>query len=258
MAHSPAYFAAAAARDRRFSWEHASPEKISDPGIHALIDKVRVGPPPTENAAEYRQGATVCIEMTDGHGADAERRSPPGRRLAGHRDEIPRADAARTDCGAQSRKQPRGDPKPANGSRCRAAGRTVAMKEAECPQAQITFPNLLRSKHHPLASAVCGSDPVQMELLSARTTLAGGLAPTGNRAFTRRNAELVVNSNGPGDVKSPGAADCRFNKCQRSWLVPLCKNRSHPLGQWLQRCSQISSRQPVTCFSPWSARRLPA
>jgi hypothetical protein len=23
-------------------------------------------------------------------------------------------------------------------------------------------------------------------------------------------------SNGPGDVKSPGAADCRFSKCQRS------------------------------------------
>lgn len=66
MAHSPAYFAAAAARDRRFGWEHASPEKISDPGIHALIDKVRVGPLPAENTSEYRQGATVRIEMTDG------------------------------------------------------------------------------------------------------------------------------------------------------------------------------------------------
>jgi 2-methylcitrate dehydratase PrpD len=66
MAHSPAYFAAAAVRDRRFDWEHASPEKIADPGIHALIDKVRVGPPPAGNAAEYRQGATVRIETTDG------------------------------------------------------------------------------------------------------------------------------------------------------------------------------------------------
>lgn len=66
MAHSPAYFAAAGARDRRFSWEHASPEKISDPVIHALIDKVKVGPPPTVDAAKYRQGATVSIETTDG------------------------------------------------------------------------------------------------------------------------------------------------------------------------------------------------
>lgn len=66
MAHSPAYFAAAGARDKCFGWEHAGPEKIADPEIHALIDKVRVGAPPTENAAAYRQGATVTIEATDG------------------------------------------------------------------------------------------------------------------------------------------------------------------------------------------------
>jgi 2-methylcitrate dehydratase PrpD len=66
MAHSPAYFAAAAARDKRFGWEHASPEKIADPGIHALIDKVRIGLPPAGYSADYRQGATVRIETTDG------------------------------------------------------------------------------------------------------------------------------------------------------------------------------------------------
>ena len=66
MAHSPAYFAAAGARDKRFGWEHASPAKIADPVIHALIDMVRVGPVPTENVAAYRQGATVRIETTDG------------------------------------------------------------------------------------------------------------------------------------------------------------------------------------------------
>ena len=66
MAHSPAYFAAAGVRDRRFGWEHASPEKIADPVIHALIDKVRVGPEPTEDVAAYRQGATVTIETTAG------------------------------------------------------------------------------------------------------------------------------------------------------------------------------------------------
>lgn len=66
MAHSPAYFAAAAAADRAFSWAHASPAKIADPVIHALIDKVRVGAEPTENLMRYRQGATVAIRTLDG------------------------------------------------------------------------------------------------------------------------------------------------------------------------------------------------
>ena len=66
MAHSPAYFTAAGARDKRFGWDHAGPEKIADPVIHALIDKVRAGPPPGGNAALYRQGATVRIEATGG------------------------------------------------------------------------------------------------------------------------------------------------------------------------------------------------
>jgi 2-methylcitrate dehydratase PrpD len=66
MAHSPAYFLAAGAADRDFSWIHATPEKISDLVIHRLIDKVQVGVPPTENVSRYRQGATVAIRTTDG------------------------------------------------------------------------------------------------------------------------------------------------------------------------------------------------
>lgn len=66
MAHSPAYFAAAAAADRGFSWAHASPAKIADPIIHRLIDKVRVGAEPTEGLSLYRQGATVEIRALDG------------------------------------------------------------------------------------------------------------------------------------------------------------------------------------------------
>jgi 2-methylcitrate dehydratase PrpD len=66
MAHSPAYFAAAGAHDKGFGWEHATPEKIADPGIHSLIGKVRVGPAPTKDAERYRQGATVTIETTSG------------------------------------------------------------------------------------------------------------------------------------------------------------------------------------------------
>ena len=66
MAHSPAYFTAAGVADRQFGWVHCSPAKIADPVIHRLIDKIRVGPPPTENAARYRQGATVTIRTADG------------------------------------------------------------------------------------------------------------------------------------------------------------------------------------------------
>jgi 2-methylcitrate dehydratase PrpD len=66
MAHSAAYFTAAGVADRAFSWEHAGAAKIADPTIHRLIDKVRVGPPPTANAERYRQGATVTITTTDG------------------------------------------------------------------------------------------------------------------------------------------------------------------------------------------------
>src|SRR5262249_8822541 len=54
MAHSPAYFLAAGVADRSFGWANATPQKIADPRIHRLIDKVRVGPSPTENAARYR------------------------------------------------------------------------------------------------------------------------------------------------------------------------------------------------------------
>ncbi|MEA2771113.1 MAG: hypothetical protein QOD93_4075 [Acetobacteraceae bacterium] len=66
MAHSPAYFVAAGVADHAFGWVHASAAKIADPVIHALIDKVRVGSPPIENADRYRQGATVTIRTRDG------------------------------------------------------------------------------------------------------------------------------------------------------------------------------------------------
>jgi 2-methylcitrate dehydratase PrpD len=66
MAHSPTYFAAAAAADRGFSWAHASQAKIEDPVIHTLIDKVRIGTEPTEDLDRYRQGATVAIRTLNG------------------------------------------------------------------------------------------------------------------------------------------------------------------------------------------------
>jgi 2-methylcitrate dehydratase PrpD len=78
MAHSPAYFLAAGVADRNFSWMHATPQKIADPRIHRLIDKVQVGPPPSENAARYRQGATVTIRTSDGHEVTSTVHVPKG------------------------------------------------------------------------------------------------------------------------------------------------------------------------------------
>jgi 2-methylcitrate dehydratase PrpD len=83
MAHSPAYFLAAGAADRDFSWVHATPAKIADPVIHGLIDKVRVGPPPADNAARYRQGATVTIRTRDGRSVTSTVYAPKGSGLLG-------------------------------------------------------------------------------------------------------------------------------------------------------------------------------
>jgi len=66
MAHSPAYFLAAGVADHEFSWAHATDAKITDPIIHQLIDKVRVGAQPTQQVEEYKQGATVTIQTKDG------------------------------------------------------------------------------------------------------------------------------------------------------------------------------------------------
>jgi 2-methylcitrate dehydratase PrpD len=78
MAHSPAYFAAAGAADRAFSWEHAGAAKITDPVIHRLIDLVRVGAPPAEDAARFRQGARVTIRALDGREATSTVYVPKG------------------------------------------------------------------------------------------------------------------------------------------------------------------------------------
>src|SRR5712692_1700572 len=83
MAHSPAYFLAAGVADRAFSWVHASPEKIADPVIHGLIDRVRVGAPPEDNAARYRQGASVTIRARDGRSFTSTVYAPKGSGMLG-------------------------------------------------------------------------------------------------------------------------------------------------------------------------------
>src|SRR5439155_505827 len=46
VAHSPAYFIAAAIADRGYGWIHAAPEKVADPVIARLIDRITVDPNP--------------------------------------------------------------------------------------------------------------------------------------------------------------------------------------------------------------------
>src|SRR5262249_8126003 len=84
VAHSPAYFVAAAIADRGYGWIHASPEKVADPVIARLIDKITVdpNPPPYPDRFPHHHGATVTITLKD------------GRQFANHVD-FPRGSAPR-------------------------------------------------------------------------------------------------------------------------------------------------------------------
>jgi 2-methylcitrate dehydratase PrpD len=83
MAHSPAYFLAAGAADHGLSWAHAGPDKIADPVVHRLIDKVRIGAPPSDDVGKYRQGATVTIRTTDGRTSTSTVYVPKGAGMLG-------------------------------------------------------------------------------------------------------------------------------------------------------------------------------
>src|SRR4029450_8261272 len=84
VAHSPAYFIAAAIADRGYGWIHASPEKVADPVIAQLIDKIIVdpNPPPYPARFPHPHGATGTITLKD------------GRQFAAHVD-FPRGSAPR-------------------------------------------------------------------------------------------------------------------------------------------------------------------
>ncbi|HYC46872.1 MAG TPA: MmgE/PrpD family protein [Burkholderiales bacterium] len=83
VAHSPAYFAAAGVADRAFSWAHAFEGKINDPRIRGLLGKVRAAPPPTENVARYKSGATVTITTRDGRRHTSTVYAPRGAAILG-------------------------------------------------------------------------------------------------------------------------------------------------------------------------------
>jgi 2-methylcitrate dehydratase PrpD len=83
VAHSPAYFAAAGAADRDFNWAHAFPDKINDPRIRGLLEKVRVADPPTENLERYLSGASVTIRTRDGKSHSSTIYAPRGSAVLG-------------------------------------------------------------------------------------------------------------------------------------------------------------------------------
>lgn len=83
IAHSPAYFLAAGVADKDFSWVHASAEKIANPAIRSLLDKVRVGEPPAETRGRYKQGATVTIRTKDGRTYSNTVYAPKGAAILG-------------------------------------------------------------------------------------------------------------------------------------------------------------------------------
>jgi 2-methylcitrate dehydratase PrpD len=83
VAHSPAYFAAAGVADRDFSWAHAFEDKINNPRIRALLDKVRSADPPTENLERYKSGAIVTITTRDGRSHSSTVYAPRGAAILG-------------------------------------------------------------------------------------------------------------------------------------------------------------------------------
>jgi 2-methylcitrate dehydratase PrpD len=83
MAHSPAYFAAAAVVDKGLTWVHASQAKITDPVIHQIIDKVWLRTERTQHPERYRQGASVTIRTRDGRHFSSTVYEPKGSAALG-------------------------------------------------------------------------------------------------------------------------------------------------------------------------------
>ena len=78
--HSLPYYMAACVVDKEFSWGHVSMEKVTDPTIGRLQDKVKLEIVPGRSAADYPYGGTVTIRTRGGkeyaHTVDWPKGSP--------------------------------------------------------------------------------------------------------------------------------------------------------------------------------------
>jgi 2-methylcitrate dehydratase PrpD len=79
-AHSIVYFVAAAIADGAFGWQHMDVQKMHDPVIAALQDRVVFDPAPPSlpDRFPHRHGGAVTITMKDGRAYRAECRAPRG------------------------------------------------------------------------------------------------------------------------------------------------------------------------------------
>jgi 2-methylcitrate dehydratase PrpD len=79
-AHSLYYFVAASIADGRFSWEHMTSQKMADPVIAALQNKVSFdpNPAPLPDRFPHRHGGTVIIKMKNGKEFRSTCKAPRG------------------------------------------------------------------------------------------------------------------------------------------------------------------------------------
>jgi len=75
------YFVASAVNDRDFSWVHATPAKMFDPGLHPIMDRVEADPEPPAIEYQWGWGGTVTLVTRSGarftSTVDAPRGSAP-------------------------------------------------------------------------------------------------------------------------------------------------------------------------------------
>jgi len=83
IAHSPFYFAAAGAADRDYCWDHAFPEKIHDPRIRLLLDRIERVDRKIAHQTDFKSGAIVEIKTVDGRAIQKSVRYPKGAALRG-------------------------------------------------------------------------------------------------------------------------------------------------------------------------------
>ncbi len=79
-AHSLTYFVAAAIADGEFGWVHMDEQKMRDPIIAALQDKVEYDPHPAPlpDRFPHRHGGTVTIHLADGRTVTSTCKAPRG------------------------------------------------------------------------------------------------------------------------------------------------------------------------------------